>query len=94
MKDICRRGDLGTVRKWIRIEFDGVPYCIACSKEIVKEILLKCPTFNVEIDETILEFHLSEMHGVTSKSCLRGEKVSKDVLLVPLASRIEKKPCH
>ena len=88
MKDLCRRGDLGTVRKWIRIEFDGVPYCIACN---IKEILLKCPKFNVEIDETILEFHLSEMHGVTGKSCLRGEKVSKDVLLVPGASRMEKK---
>ena len=80
LKDLCRRGGLGTVRKWIRIEFDGVPYCIACN---IKEILLKCPKFNVEIDETILEFHLSEMHGVTGKSCLRGEKVSKDVLLVP-----------
>ena len=89
MKDLCRRGDLGTVRKWIRIEFDGVPYCIACN---IKEILLKCPKFNVEIDETILEFHLSEMHGVTGKSCLRGEKVSKDVLLVPGASRMEKNP--
>ena len=80
LKDLCRRGGLGTVRKWIRIEFDGVPYCIACN---IKEILLKCPKFNVEIDETILEFHLSEIHGVTGKSCLRGEKVSKDVLLVP-----------
>ena len=32
------------------------------------------------------------MHGVTGKSCLRGEKVSKDVLLVPGASRMEKNP--
>ena len=31
------------------------------------------------------------MHGVIGKSCLRGEKVSKDVLLVPGASLMEKK---
>ena len=37
LKDLCRQGGLGTVRKWIRIRFDGVPYRIACD---IKEKLL------------------------------------------------------
>ena len=32
------------------------------------------------------------MHGVTGKSCLRGEKVSKDVLLVPEQVAWKKNP--
>ena len=35
---------------------------------------------------------MSEKHGVTDKSCLREEKVFKDVLLVPGAGHMEKKP--
>ena len=37
LKDLCRQGELGTVRKWIRIGFDGVSYRIACD---IKEKLL------------------------------------------------------
>ena len=50
------------MREWVRIRFDGVPYCIACD---TKEKLLQCPKGNVEIDEanTSLAFHLSEKHG-------------------------------
>ena len=33
---------------------------------------------------------MSEKHGVTDKSCLREEKVFKDVLLVPGAGHMEK----
>ena len=77
MRDICRQGGLGTVRKWIQIGFDGVPYCIAYN---IKEKLLQCLKCNVEIDEanTSLAFHLSQKHRVTDKSSLRGEKVFQD----------------
>ena len=33
---------------------------------------------------------MSEKHGVTDKSCLREEKVFKDVLLVPGAGHMKK----
>ena len=86
LKDLCRQGGLGTVRKWIRIGFGGIPFRIACD---IKEKLLQCPKCNVEIDEanTSLAFHLSEKHGITDKSCLRGEKVFEDV---PGAGHMEK----
>ena len=91
LKDLCGQGVQGTVIKWIRIRFDGVPYHIACD---IKENSLQCPKCNVEIDETntSLAFHLSEKHGVRDKSCLRGEKVFKDVLLVPGVGHMEKNP--
>ena len=61
LKDLCQQGGLRTVKKRIRIGFDGVPYCIACD---IKEKSLKYPICNVEVDEanTSLEFHLSKMH--------------------------------
>ena len=73
LKDLCRQGGLGIVKKGIRIGFDGVPYLIACD---IKEKLFQCLKCNVEIDEanTSLAFHLSEKHEVTDKLCLMGRK--------------------
>ena len=83
LKNLCQQGGLRTVKKQIRIGFDGVPYCIACD---IKEKSLKYAKWNVEIDEAnaSLEFHVSEMHTYLNheKSRLRGEKVFKNVLLV------------
>ena len=89
LKDLCRQGGLGTVSKWIRIGFDGVPYRTACD---VEEKLLKCPKYNGEIDEanTSLAFPISEKHRVTNMSCLPGQKVFEDVLLVPVGGHMEK----
>ena len=88
LENLCKECGVGSIRKWIRIGFDGVPYRIPSN--LRKEILV-CSICKSQIDTKVSSFesHVKENHTLienpTSDLCFGN------VLLVVGAVHMEKK---
>ena len=88
LENLWKKGGVGSIRKWIRIGFDGVPYRIAWN--LRKEILV-CSICKSQIDTKVSSFesHVKENHALIENPT--SDLFFGNVLLVVGAGHMEKK---
>ena len=64
LDNLCKQGGVSSIRKWIRIGFDGVPYRIALN---LREEILVCSICKSQIDTIVSSFesHVKENDTLT-----------------------------